>query len=123
MKKLLLLLLTAFSFIGCSSDEDTINDFIGTWSGTYEGNDKGVWNFVVANDGKVTGTMHSDVNQENYTISGNLNGSGNLTGVVGWPSKGNFQGNLSKEKKANGNWLNSVPNPERSGTWSGGKNK
>ena len=26
MKKLLLLLLTAFSFIGCSSDEDTIND-------------------------------------------------------------------------------------------------
>lgn len=123
MKKLFLLLLTAFLFIGCSSDDDTIYDFIGTWHGTYEGSDKGVWNIVVATDGKVTGTMHSDLNQENYNISGNLSTSGDLNAVVGLPSDGEFRGNLTVDKVGNGSWVNSVPTSGRSGTWKGEKDK
>ncbi|KPE50990.1 hypothetical protein [Chryseobacterium indologenes] len=123
MKKLFLLLLTAFLFIGCSSDDDTIYDFIGTWSGKYDGSDKGTWNFVVASDGKVSGTMHSEVNNENYTISGNLTDTGDLTSVVGLPSDGEFRGALTREGKGNGSWSNSVPTPTRTGTWSGEKNK
>jgi len=121
MKKLFLLLLTAFLFIGCSSDDDTIYDYIGTWSGTYEGSDKGVWNIVVDNAGKVTGTMHSDVNDENYNISGNLSTSGDLNAVVGLPSKGDFRGTLNTDKKGNGNWSNSLPTPAKSGSWKGDK--
>ncbi|MDR6525286.1 hypothetical protein J2787_000656 [Chryseobacterium rhizosphaerae] len=121
MKKLFLLLLTAFLFIGCSSDDDTIYDYIGTWSGTYEGSDKGVWNIVVDNAGKVTGTMHSDVNNENYNISGNLSTSGDLTAVVGLPSKGDFRGTLNTDKKGNGNWSNSLSTPAKSGSWKGEK--
>ena len=121
MKKLFFLLLTAFLFIGCSSDEDTIYDYIGTWSGTYEGSDKGTWNIVVASDGKVTGTMHSDVNTENYKISGNLSESGDLNAVVGLPSDGEFKGSLTRDKKGSGNWTNSVPTPDRSGSWTGEK--
>ncbi|KFF02199.1 hypothetical protein [Chryseobacterium luteum] len=121
MKKLFLLLLTAFLFIGCSSDDDTIYDYIGTWSGKYTGSDDGTWNLVVASDGKVTGTMHSTVNDENYNISGNLTDTGDLTAVIGLPSDGEFKGTLSKEKKGNGNWSNAVPTPARYGTWTGDK--
>ncbi|MCJ7936031.1 MAG: hypothetical protein MUW56_20980 [Chryseobacterium sp.] len=122
MKKFFLLLLTAFLFIGCSSDDGTIYDYVGTWSGTYEGSDKGVWNFVVDNTGKVTGTMHSDVNNENYNISANVSTSGDLTGVVGLPSKGDFRGTLSIDKQGNGSWSNALPTPAKSGSWKGTKN-
>ncbi|MDR6515555.1 hypothetical protein [Chryseobacterium camelliae] len=123
MKKLFLLFLTAFTLFSCSSDDDTIYDFIGTWSGSYAGNDKGTWNIVVATDGKVTGTMHSDQNNENYNISGYLTESGELSASVGLPSDGEFRGNLGRDKKASGTWRNSVPNPDRAGDWTGEKNK
>lgn len=123
MKKLFLLLLTIFSLIGCSSNDETLYDYIGTWSGTYEGSDKGVWNFVVASDGKVTGTMHSETNNENYNISGFLNSSGQLTADLVLPADGKFTGTLDVEGKGSGNWTNESPNPARSGTWKGEINK
>lgn len=121
MKKIFLLLFTAFLFIGCSSDDDTIYDFIGTWSGTYDGNEKGDWNIVVASDGKVTGTMHSDQTNENYYISGNLSDTGELNASIGSPADGEFRGNLTREKTGTGNWTNSVPTPIRAGSWKGEK--
>ncbi|REC42687.1 hypothetical protein [Chryseobacterium pennipullorum] len=121
MKKLFLLLLTAFLFIGCSSDDETIHDYVGTWSGTYEGSDKGVWNFVISTEGKVSGTMHSDVNNDNYNISGNVSNSGDLNAVVGLPSKGEFRGKLNTDKKGSGNWSNALPTPAQAGTWKGDK--
>ncbi|UOE39488.1 MULTISPECIES: hypothetical protein [Chryseobacterium] len=119
MKKLFMLFWAAFLLIGCSSDDETIYDYIGTWSGTYVGTDKGVWNFVVASDGKVTGTMHSETNNENYNISGFLNKSGQLTADLVLPEDGQFSGNLTLDKKANGTWNNDSPTPKRSGTWTG----
>jgi hypothetical protein len=122
MKKLFLLLLTAFLFVGCGKDEDTIYDFIGTWAGTYEGTEQGDWNIVVATDGKVTGTMHSEITTENYHISGHLSESGELNATIGSPADGEFRGTLRRDKKGDGNWRNSVPTPDRSGTWKGEKN-
>ncbi|MBV8326789.1 hypothetical protein [Chryseobacterium sp.] len=121
MKKLFLLFLAAFLLIGCSSDDDTIYDYVGTWSGSYDGNDKGVWNIVVDNTGKVVGTMHSDVNNENYNISGTLTEKGDLNAVVGLPSKGDFRGTLTVDKKGNGSWTNALPTPSRAGNWKGTK--
>lgn len=122
MKKLFLLFLTTFLLIGCSSNDDTIYDYVGTWSGSYEGSDKGVWNFVVDTNGKVVGTMHSDVNNENYSISGNLSETGDLNAKVGFPSSaGDFRGTLSTDKKGNGSWVNSFPTPAKSGSWKGTK--
>jgi hypothetical protein len=122
MKKIFLLLMTAFLFIGCGKDEDTIYDFIGTWAGTYEGNEKGDWNIVVATDGKVTGTMHSDQTTENYHISGYLSESGELNATIGSPADGEFKGTLTREdKKGSGSWTNAVPTPVRTGTWKGEK--
>lgn len=123
MKKLFFLLLATFALIGCSSDDDTIYDYIGTWSGTYDGSDKGVWNIVVGSDGTVNGTMHSDVNNENYKIAGRLSDSGELNASVGLPSDGDFRGNLGTDKKGSGSWTNEVPTPARSGSWTGEKNK
>lgn len=125
MKKLFLLLFTALMFIGCNSDDElTLVDYIGTWSGTYTGNnDKGEWNFVVANDGKVTGTMHSIDHNENYAISGRLDRSGQLVGELAMPAKGEFVGTLNVEDKGSGTWSNSIPAPARSGNWEGTKNK
>lgn len=123
MKKLFLLFLTTFLLIGCSSEDENIYDYIGTWSGTYAGSEKGTWEIVVASDGKVTGTMHSDPTNENYYISGNLSTSGELNATVGNPSDGEFRGNLNTEKVGNGTWRNSVPTPDRNGTWTGVKNE
>lgn len=121
MKKIFLLLFTAFLFIGCGKDEDTIYDFIGTWAGRYEGTEKGSWNIVVATDGKVTGTLDSEQTTENYTISGQLSESGELNATIGSPSDGEFKGTLTRDKKASGTWVNAVPTPTRSGTWKGEK--
>ncbi|WP_415327209.1 hypothetical protein [Chryseobacterium sp. MMS23-Vi53] len=121
MKKIFLLLLATFLFIGCSKDEDTIYDFIGTWSGTYEGSEKGEWNFVVATDGKVTGTMHYDQTNVNYYISGHLTESGDLTATLGTPANGEFKGTLTREKTASGGWTNNAPTPSKAGTWKGNK--
>jgi hypothetical protein len=121
MKKFFLLLLTAFLFIGCSSDDDTIYDYVGTWSGTYDGSDNGVWNIVVDTNGKVVGTMHSDVTDENYNISGNLSETGDLNARVGLPSEGDFKGKLDTDKKGSGSWSNSIPTPALSGSWKGEK--
>ena len=123
MKKLFLLLLTIFSFIGCSPNDESIYDYVGTWSGTYEGSDKGVWNFVVASDGKVTGTMHSENNKENYHISGYLNNSGQLNAQLVLPNDGQFNGSLNKEGLGNGNWVNQSPDPNIAGSWKGEKDK
>jgi hypothetical protein len=124
MKKLFLLLVTTFLLIGCTADDETIYDYIGTWSGTYTGSDKGVWNFVVASDGDVTGTMHSETNNENYTITGHLEDSGELFANLGVPEEiGQFAGTLNLEKKASGNWMRGVPAPIKNGNWTGEKTK
>ncbi|WP_027385342.1 hypothetical protein [Chryseobacterium gregarium] len=121
MKKIFLLLLTAFLFIGCGKDEDTIYDFIGTWAGTYKGTEKGDWNIVVAADGKVTGTMHSTQTTKNYSISGHLSESGELTAALGMPENGEFNGTLRRNKKGSGSWSNLAITPTKSGTWTGTK--
>ncbi|MBD8081586.1 hypothetical protein [Chryseobacterium caseinilyticum] len=125
MKKFFLLALMAVMFISCNSDDDlTLVDYIGTWSGTYTGtNDKGDWNFVVADDGKVTGTMHSIDTNQNFAIIGRLDRSGQLIAELALPAKGNFNGTLTTEKKGNGSWDNSLPAPARSGNWEGSKDK
>ncbi|MXS72864.1 MULTISPECIES: hypothetical protein [Chryseobacterium] len=123
MKKLFLLFLTTFLLIGCSTNDETIYDYIGTWSGTYEGTQKGLWNFVVASDGKVTGTMYSESTNENYNISGFLNNSGQLTAELVLPADGQFSGTLTLDKTATGTWVNESPTPARSGTWKGTKDK
>lgn len=120
MKKLFLLVFTAFLFIGCK-DEDTIYDFIGTWAGTYSGTEKGSWNIVVASDGKVTGTLDSEQTTENYYISGTLSESGELDATIGSPEDGEFKGTLTRDKKGSGTWVNALPTPDRSGTWKGEK--
>lgn len=123
MKKLFLLLLTIFSLIGCTSDDETLNDYIGTWSGTYQGTEKGLWKLVVASDGKVTGTMYNESSNENYNISGFLDSSGQLTAELVIPADGQFSGTLNTEKKGSGSWTNESPTPTRSGSWTGEKDK
>ncbi|MFY1046238.1 hypothetical protein [Chryseobacterium sp. GP-SGM7] len=123
MKKLFLLLLTTFCLISCTSDDETLTDYIGTWSGTYEGTEKGLWKFVVASDGKVTGTMYNQISNVNYNISGNLDRSGQLTAELVIPADGEFSGTLNLEKKGSGNWRNDSPTPSISGSWTGEKDK
>lgn len=68
--------------------------------------------------------MHSDVNNENYSISGNLSETGDLNAKVGFPSSGgDFRGTLGTDKKGSGSWANSLPTPAKSGSWKGEKNK
>jgi len=125
MKKFFLLVFMAIMFIGCNSDDElTLVDYIGTWSGTYTGtNDKGDWNFVVADDGKVTGTMHSVNTNQNFAIIGRLDRSGQLVAELALPAKGNFNGTLTVDKTGSGSWDNSLPAPARSGNWEGVKDK
>lgn len=123
MKRLFLLLFTTLMLIGCNSDDDNIYDYIGTWSGTYEGNESGLWRLVVASDGKVTGTMYNETSNENYNISGRLDSSGKLTADLVLPEDGQFIGTFNLDGQGNGNWSNESPTPARSGTWTGTKDE
>ena len=118
---LILILIINFS---CSNNDDSstnINsNFVGDWSGTFNGDDAGTWEVNVSSNGTVSGTAHSTTFSDNYQIQGNVNNNGELTATIGTSDVGGeFIGQLSGNN-ANGIWNNSEA--EMGGDWIGTKN-
>lgn len=118
---LLLILIINFS---CSNNDDSpsnINsNFVGDWSGTFNGDDAGTWEVNVSSNGNVSGTAHSTTFSDNYQIQGSVNNNGELTATIGTSDVGGeFIGQLNGNN-ANGIWNNSEA--EMSGDWIGTKN-
>lgn len=113
----LFLLLTLFS---CK--KDSVNNFAGTWIGTYTGTeDNGTFSLQISNEGKVTGTATSVVALDTYQVVGAVATNGTITVTFGTAtSGGTFIGTL-KGNTGSGTWENKMTNPTFTGTWTGSK--
>lgn len=115
---MLLLAVTA-----CSEDDggQEINpDLVGSWSGTYTGDDRGVWTVNVSSSGNVTGTATSTFTQDSAPIRGSVNDSGLLSATAGSSEEREFVGQLNENNQAAGTWVDN--RRDQDGTWQGAKN-
>ena len=125
IQKLIFLLIFLLVFVGssCSNDEEgeTINaNLVGSWSGTYTGDDRGVWTVNVSASGNVSGTATSTFASESAAITGSVSGSGVLSATLGNSENREFVGQLGEDNAANGTWVDTQR--DQNGTWVGQKN-
>ncbi len=128
MKKLLSILALLFLLISCSKDdtqENLLARYAGTWSGTYTGvDDNGTWSIVVTEEGVATGVASSLVFSQTFPINGVIAASGSAELTTGTTTPGGtFTGSLnSSTGEASGSWVNHLTSPPMTGTWEGNKN-
>lgn len=125
MKKLFILPLLAIVLItvSCSKDDEdkAINpNLVGNWSGTYDGDDEGVWTVNVSRTGNVTGTASSAFTADSEDIRGQVSDSGTLSATIGNVEDREFIGQLSENNEAMGTWIDA--SRDYDGTWVGSKN-
>jgi hypothetical protein len=117
MKKLLYLFLAvSFIFAACKKDDD--NQFSGNWTGTYTGDDSGIWTATITTNGEVNGNS-TNANGDLQSLSGTVTNSGTFSATVGTGSLGSsFTGTLSGNNGV-GVWENLAL--QYTGTWAGTK--
>ena len=119
MKNLLYIFLaTSLIFSSCSEDDET-NQFSGNWTGTYSGDDSGIWIATIAANGSVNGNS-TNSNGDDQTLNGSVTNNGSFSATVGTGSLGsNFSGQLSGNS-GNGIWSSNL-DLSFDGTWQGTK--
>lgn len=125
MKKLIFLpvLLVILFNTSCSNDEEgeEINaNLVGSWSGTYSGDDRGIWTVNVSSSGNVTGTATSSFTQDSADINGRVSDNGALSATAGSSEERTFVGQLGDDNEAGGTWVDE--RRDQNGTWTGRKN-
>ncbi|MBA5792132.1 hypothetical protein H1R17_04395 [Flavobacterium sp. xlx-214] len=116
-----------FGFVSCDSKDDdtkqenTINNFVGNWSGTFSGEDAGTWSMKVQETGKVTGTLKYSSDNVELDLQGRVSENGTVTATThyGTMDIGIFNGTM-KANTASGIWTDTDADTE--GTWKGTKN-
>ncbi|WP_423998080.1 hypothetical protein [Maribacter sp. IgM3_T14_3] len=107
MKKLIFLpvLMLFFFNTSCTKDEDGEEidaSFVGNWSGTYSGDDRGIWTVNVSATGKVTGTATSSFTSDSADINGHITENGALSATIGSSEARTFVGQLIDNEQASG---------------------
>ena len=125
MKKIIFLFVLTGIIVNtsCSTDdgENSIDSRLtGTWSGTYSGDDRGIWTVFVDSDGEVNGVATSSRNSDTFDIEGIVSDNGTLSATLGTTEDdGEFVGQLDSDDDAIGTWSNGQE--EANGTWEGEK--
>ena len=120
MKKLLYTLLAvSLIFSACKKEEDNASSqFSGSWTGTYSGDDSGVWAATISSTGNINGSATNSLG-DNQTLSGSVTTNGSFSATVGTGTLGsNFVGQFSGNS-GSGTWSNSSVG--FTGTWEGDK--
>ena len=116
----LVLLLIATS---CSKDDEGTEidpSLVGSWSGSYSGDDRGVWTVNVSSTGNVTGTATSSFTSDSADIRGRVADNGSLSATLGNSEDREFLGQLEETNEAGGTWVDNRRG--QNGTWTGVKN-
>lgn len=91
----------AWSLVGVSS----IAQFVGTWSGSYAGDESGTWSCTVDAAGTVSGVTHGP--EGDYTLSGTVTHQGDMTATAGDVTTGaTFEGQMKTGGTVHGTWVN-----------------
>lgn len=89
----------------------------GHYSGTFGGGDNGTWQVVVSPSGIVSGSAHSNVYNQNFSVSGSVASNGSAT--FGLTGSAAFTGTVNRSGDVTGTWINTVAS--LSGNFSGSK--
>ncbi|HVT13833.1 MAG TPA: hypothetical protein VHE55_16340 [Fimbriimonadaceae bacterium] len=92
LKYLLLLCVLLLALSGCGGS-GILSPFTGTWDGTWaqtSPSDNGTAGFIVLPSGSLSGSMHDNNANVDYTISGTINDAGFVTATI-TPSGGSGQ--------------------------------
>ena len=95
-----------------------ISFYVGTYEGTFSGDDSGSWTFEVNADGAIGGTAHSNNVIADFDISGSLDSSGSAE-VSGTAGEAIFTGTFSRNGNVSGTWSNVLD--DESGSFSGAR--
>lgn len=89
-----------------------IQEYAGTWTGSFNGGDQGNCQVAISNTGAVTGTCTSDALSGNtFSLSGTVSSSGESSATSGGASTGaTFTGTYLRGGQVTGQWRNSVYN-------------
>jgi hypothetical protein len=103
-----------------------VGDFAGHYWGTYATNDllaqRGTWCASVDGQGRIDGSVHSDVTGQDYALAGTVSETGDMVMSTGETADDSaFVGSVTAEGGVAGTW-NSVRAPDRwNGTFEGGR--
>ena len=124
MKNLLYIFLaTSLICSSCSENDKNItppitNQYTGIWTGTYTGDDSGIWTATISSNGNVNGNS-TNANGDLQSLNGSVTNSGIFSATVGTGTLGSsFTGTLNRNNGV-GLWENSSFN--LTGTWTGVK--
>jgi hypothetical protein len=88
--------------------ETDLQAFVGTYSGTFSGDDSGTWTVIVDSAGNLTGSGAASA-AGNFQISGNVTRSGAISFTAGTVTAGaSFSGTISISGEVTGNWANVI---------------
>ena len=95
-------------------------DFSSPWLGA-SGDDNGTWQYDVNSGGAFEGSIYSNSASASYPMSGSVNESGKVTGVIEINnSQVVVSGQYQSENMASGNWVDQVN--QTNGNWQASKN-
>lgn len=127
--KMLALLMTSIVGVTTSCKDEasttptpqiTNHAYMGTWQGTFSGDDSGTWDMVADKDGKFMGEMYSENSKQSYPLTGSIDNNGKFDALIIVSGDTiNFDGQGSGGTSASGTWEN--PSYMISGTWVGAK--
>ena len=110
------------SFSSCSflETEEVKSIYEGVWTGSYTGQDDyGRWKMVVDVKGSISGSIRSELFDNSFEVSGNVENSGELYMSSGETSSGATFKGLMFANSTSGTWENPVA--DISGVWDGMK--
>lgn len=132
MKKFLFSLMVimpvTLTAVSCDSNDEQSHEhvnpydqFKGTWTGSFSGEDSGTWNATIDKDGKAAGTISSNgISSLTFQLSGTIseNGSINMSYTYNGQQLGTMTGTMGTVN-ASGTWESPVQ--DKKGTWTGTK--
>ena len=107
-----------WTIFGISSSNTGIAQFVGYWSGTYSGDERGTWSCTVDTSGVVSGTTFAP--DGDYDLVGTVTTEGSMTATAGNVATGaSFDGQMTPAGTVDGTWDN--PWYRMDGTFTGNR--
>jgi hypothetical protein len=112
----------------CSTSDDDVKPideinahlYMGSWNGTFSGDDDGTWTIEADSIGVFTGVLTSNQSGSDYDIQGSVDASGTFTAIILVNADTiDFTGQGKDGNSASGTWKN--PGLFVEGTWEGTK--
>ena len=119
IRRLTLVSLAACLMVSC--DSDNTDQYEGIWEGNFDGDREGSWKIGIDEDGAAKGVMTPVDQSQGFSLSGNVNESGELVMTAVVLGRDAVYNAFLTETNLAGDW--SAQENDFRGSWSGTKNE